>query len=192
MKNTNATQAIKAAALLAAIQYVAAPEHADWYLFPVTVAHGAGTHGSKRELQIAKVARETLLDRLQTEKALQTGWLKIHENVLKVAKISETALRKTFGSQVTFHPLDQFFSTYNDLPLDQTPCAGPRARTFEKLACKVFHAIWCGALNRVQVDGVVRFVDEAGNVVKVRYEVKGLMGRLVAFVPSAIDKDGRE
>ena len=186
------SEIIKTAAILAAIQYVESPEHADWYLFPVTVAHGSGKHGSKRELQIAKVSRETLLDRLQSGKALETGWLKIHENVAKVAKISETALRKTFGSQVSFQPLDQFFSTYNDLPLDPTPCAGPRARTFEKLACKIYHAIWCGALNRVQIDGVVRFIDEAGNVVKVRYEVKGLMGRLVAFVPSAIDKDGRE
>lgn len=186
------SEIIKTAALLTAIEYVNSPAHADWYLFPVTVAHGSGKHGSKRELQIAKVARETLLDRLQTEKALETGWLKIHENVLKVAKISETALRKTFGSQVSFHPLSEFFSTYSDLPLDPTPCAGPRARTFEKLACKVFNAIWCGALNRVQIDGVVRFVDESGEIVKVRYEVKGLMGRLTAFVPSAVDKDGRE
>lgn len=186
------SEIIKTAAILAAIEYVSAPEHADWYLFPVTVAHGSGKHGSKRELQIAKVAREALLDRLQTRKALETGWLKIHENVLKVAKISESAVRKTFGSQVSFQPLSEFFSTYSDLPLDPSPCAGPRARTFEKFACKTFHAIWCGALNRVQIDGVVRFVDEAGNIIKVRYEVKGLMGRLVAFVPSAVDKDGRE
>ena len=186
------SEIIKTAALLTAIQYVTTPEHADWYLFPVTVARGSGRHGSVRQLQIAKVSREALLDRLQSGKALETGWLKIHENVLKVAKISESAVRKTFGSQVSFQPLDQLFSTYNDLPLDPTPCAGPRARTFEKLACKTVHAIWCGALNRVQIDGVVRFVDESGEIVKVRYEVKGLMGRLTAFVPSAVDKDGRE
>lgn len=186
------SEIIRAAAILTAIQYVAAPEHADWYLFPVTVAHGAGNHGVKRQLQIAKVSRETLLDRLQSGKALETGWLTIHENVLKVAKISESAVRKTFGSQVSFQPLPGTFSTYNDLPLDPTPCAGPRARTFEKLACKAFRAIWCGALHRVQIDGVVRFVDESGQVVKVRYEVKGFKGRLTAFVPSAVDKDGRE
>jgi len=186
------SEIIKTAALLTAIEYVNSPAHADWYLFPVTVAHGAGNHGSKRQLQIAKVSRETLLDRLQSGKALETGWLKIHENVLKVAKISESAVRKTFGSQVSFQPLPEFFGTYTDLPMDPTPCAGPRARTFEKLACKAFHAIWCGALNRVQIDGVVRFVDESGEIVKVRYEVKGLMGRLTAFVPSAVDKDGRE
>lgn len=183
------SEIIKAAAILTAIQYVSAPEHAEWYLFPVTTARGAGNHGSTRELQIAKVSREALLDRLQSGKALETGWLKIHENVLKVAKISESALRKTFGSQVSFHRLPEFFSTYSQLPLDPSPCAGPRARTFEKLACKVFNAIWCGALNRVQIDGVVRFIDESGEIVKVRYEVKGFMGRLTAFVPSTVDKD---
>ena len=189
MKNQNV---VIAAALLTALEYVSSPAHADWYLFPVTVAHGAGNHGSKRQLQIAKVSREALLDRLQSGKALETGWLKVHENVLKVAKISESALRKTFGSQVSFQPMSEFFGTYADLPLDPAPCAGPRARTFEKLACKAFGAIWCGALNRVQIDGVVRFTDESGEIVKVRYEVKGLMGRLTAFVPSAVDKDGRE
>lgn len=190
MKTTS--QIIETAALLTAIQYVAAPEHADHYLFPVTIARGSGRHGSVRQLQIAKVSREALLDRLQSGKALETGWLKIHENVLKVAKISESALRKTFGSQVSFQPLPDSFGTYSDLPLDPTPCAGPRARTFEKLACRAVHAIWCGALNRVQIDGTVRFIDENGEIVKVRYEVKGLMGRLTAFVPSAVDKDGRE
>lgn len=188
----NCSETIAAAAVLAAVQYISTPEHAEYYLFPVTIAHGAGVHGSQRQLQIAKVSREVLLDRVQTRKALQTGWLKISDNVLKVAKISESALRKTFGSSVTFHPMTEFFSTYSDLPLDPAPCAGPRARTFEKLACKIFHAIWCGALNRVQIDGVVRFVDQLGQIVKVRYEVKGLGGRLTAFVPSAIDKDGRE
>ena len=189
MKNA---EIIRTAAILAAIEYVSAPEHGDWYLFPVTVAHGAGEHGSTRELQIAKVSRETLLDRLQSGKALETGWLKIRDNVAKVAKISESALRTTFGSQVTFQPLTEFYHTYSDLPEDPSPCAGPRARTFEKLACKAFHAIWCGGLSRVQIDGVVRFVDENGEIVKVKYEVKGLNGRLVAFVPSSIDKDGRE
>lgn len=189
MKNA---EIIKTAALLSAIAYVSDPAHAEWYLFPVTTSCGAGSHGSKRRLQIAKVSRNVLLDRLTTEKALETGWLQIHDNVLKVAKISESAVRKTFGSQVTFQSIPDFYGTYSDLPLDPSPCAGPRARTFEKIACRVFNAIWCGGLNRVQIDGVVRFVDETGEIVKVRYEVKGLKGRLTAFVPSAVDPDGRE
>ena len=51
---------VKLAALLTAIEYVQSPAHAEWYLFPVTRAMGAGAHGSARRLWLAKVSRETL------------------------------------------------------------------------------------------------------------------------------------
>lgn len=186
------SEIIKTAALLTAIDYVASPAHADWYLFPVTRSASAGAHGSARRLWIAKVSREDLLDVLRTEKALETGWLKIRDNVLKVNKISESALRKTFGSRVMFQLLTEYYKTYSDLPHDPSPCAGPRARTFEKLACKSVGAKWCGSLRNVQVDGTIKYIDEDGNIYKVRYEVKGLGGRITAFVPSAVDNDQDE
>lgn len=183
---------VKAAAVMTALEYLNNPSHGDWYYFPCTIAYSAGVHGAKRRLMIAKVDRHSVIDAIKTGKAIDSGWLKISDNVLKVRKLSETALRKALGDRFVKIPLRESFSTYSDLPYDPTPCAGPRARTFEKVVCKAINAKWTGALRNVQIDGVEKFIDDAGNVVKITHEVKGLGGRITAYCPSAIDRDIKE
>lgn len=186
MRNVNPL--ILEAAKLAALTYLRSANHGDKYLFPVTLARGDGKKNSK-VLALAVISREHLIADIESDKAINSGYLQVKDGVLKVAKVSETALRKAFGSHVSFIRPGWDEHTYSDLPFDPSPCAGPRARTFEKRAAKAVGARWCGALHNVQVDGVIKFYDEDGNEVKVRYEVKGLGGRLTAFVPSEVDPD---
>lgn len=183
---------IAAAAKLTALNYLNDPHHAERYWFAMTTADGAGVHGATRKLVLACVTRQTMIEVVSNDRALETGFLVISDNVLKVRKISETAFRKTFGNRITVRQLEQKFRTYSDLPLDSSPCAGPRARTFEKVVCKTIGAKWVGGLNRVQVDGVTIITDTDGNEVKIRDEVKGLGGRITAYCPSEIDRDMKE
>lgn len=183
---------IAAAAKLTALNYLNDPRHAERYWFAMTTADGAGVHGATRKLVLACVTRQTMIEVVSNDRALETGFLVISDNVLKVRKISETAFRKTFGNRITIRQLEQKFRTYSDLPLDPSPCAGPRARTFEKVVCKTIGAKWVGGLNRVQVDGVTIITDADGNEVKIRDEVKGLGGRITAYCPSEIDRDVKE
>ena len=183
---------VKAAAKATALNYLHDPRHAERYWFAMTTAVGAGVHGATRKLVIACVSRQTLIEVIENDRALETGFLVISDNVLKVRKVSETAFRTTFGSRIMIRQLEQKFRTYSDLPLDPSPCAGPRARTFEKVVCKTIGAKWVGGLNRVQVDGVTIVTDADGNEVKIRDEVKGLGGRITAYCPSEIDRDAKE
>lgn len=176
------------AAKLSAIEYITMPNHGDKYVFACTVARNDGTKNS-RQLALAIVEREGLLEVIENNRAIDSGFFQIRDGVLKVAKVSETAVRKAFGNRATIVRPDWDEHTYSDLPLDPSPCAGPRARTFEKRVAEFLGAIWVGALRNVQVDGVLKYIDENGNEVKIRFEVKGLGGRLTAFVPSAIDPD---
>jgi len=183
---------VKQAAKLTALAYLNDPHHGDRYWFAMTTADGAGTHGATRKLVLACVTREVMIDVVSSDRILETGFCQIIDNVLKVRKVSETAFRKTFGSRFTTRQTEQKFRTYADLPLDPSPCAGPRARTFEKMVCKTIGAKWTGGLNRVQIDGVTIITDADGNKVKIRDEVKGLGGRITAYCPSEVDRDARE
>lgn len=179
------------AAVKAAEAYITDPRHAEHYLFPITIARHDGLKNSKG-LALAQVDRADLLDAITSGRAIDTGYLQVKDGHLKVSKVSEQAIRKAFGSRAHIIRTQWAEHTYTDLPFDPSPCAGPRARTFEKRAAATVGAIWCGALHNVQVDGVVKTYDADGNEVKVRYECKGLGGRITAFVPSEFDKDGRE
>lgn len=183
---------IKAAAKATCINYLTDPRHAERYWFAMTTADGAGAHGATRKLVLACVSRQTLIEVVDNDRALETGFLVISDNVMKVRKVSETAFRKTFGNRITVHHLAEKFRTYSDIPLDPSPCAGPRARTFEKMVCKAIGAKWVGGLNRVQIDGVTIVTDVDGNPVKIHDEVKGLGGRITAYCPSEVDRDAKE
>ena len=180
---------IVAAAIETALSYVLDPAHGDKYVFPITLPNGAGEHGATKRLALAIVDREVLADRIRSRKALETKFLKVEDNVLKVNSLTEQTIRFTFGTHFVTQELGEFYSTYVDLPLDPSECAGKRARTFEKKACKALNAIWTGGLSKVQIDGVVKVLDADGNEVKVKYEVKGLKGRITAFDPSELDAD---
>jgi len=190
MKNYDPT--IIAAAKLTALTYLTDPRHGDRYWFAMTTADGAGVHGATRKLVLACVDRQTMIDVVTDDRILETGFCQIIDNVYKVRKVSETAFRKTFGNRITVRQLEQKFRTYSDLPLDPSPCAGPRARTFEKVVCKTIGAKWVGGLNRVQVDGVTIITDADGNEVKIKDEMKGVGGRITAFLPSEVDRDMKE
>ena len=188
---------IRLAAIETAINYIQHESHAEWYLLPITQQVGAGAHGAVHTLCIAKIHKTDLLDVVQTGKGLDTKFFRVADNVLKVNKLSMTAFTKTFGNRFTIIPLatsdrNAGYRTYGDLPEDPSNCAGKRARTFEKVACRAVNARWCGSLNRVQIDGYIKFFDETGEEVKVRYEAKGLGGRITHYSPSAIDKDAKE
>lgn len=191
---------IKIAAIQAAINYILHENHAEWYLFPVTTACGSGAHGAIRGLSVAKVHKSALLAALVNEdgtdgKALTNGFFRISDSVLKVSKLSETAFRKAFGNRFSILPLAaddraKGYHTYADIPEDPAPCQGKRARSFEKIACRAAGAKWCGALNRIQIDGYEKFIDpETGSEVKIRFEAKGIGGRLTYYCPSEVDGD---
>lgn len=162
---------IKAAAILTALKYVTDPRHGDVYAFPMVV--------SKQGLSLYVISREQLANAIESGKALEAGHLKIEGNVLKVRSHSLLALRQSYGAPKAIVKLEGF-TDYKSLPLDPSECAGRRARTFEKLACKVLGYKWVGGLNRVQIDGVGA---------KDRLEVKGMRGRIDAYMPSTMDKD---
>lgn len=183
---------VKSAAKLTALSYLTNPKHGDRYWFAMTVSNGTGIHGATRKLVLACVDRQTMIEVVTNDRILETGFCQISDNVYKVKKVSETAFRKTFGSKFAIRHIAQHFPTYSALPLDPSPCAGPRARTFEKLVCKTIGAKWVGGLNRVQFDGVTVVVDTDGNEVKVYDEVKGLGGRITDYCPSELDKDCKE
>ena len=166
MENT-----IKAAALFAAIKYVTDPRHGDTYAFPMVV--------SKQGLSLYVISRDQLLNALTTERALELGHLKIEGNVCKVRSHSLMTLRQTYGAPKAIIKLDGY-KDYKSLPLDPSECAGRRARTFEKLACKALGYKWVGGLNNVQIDGIGPHD---------RLEVKGMRGRIDAYMPSRVDKD---
>ncbi len=162
---------IRQAALFTALKYVNDPRHGDVYAFPMVV--------SKQGLSLYVISREQLASALETEKALDNGHLKIEGNVLKVRSHSLMTLRQTYGAPKAIIKLDGY-KDYKSLPLDPSECAGRRARTFEKLACKALGYKWVGGLNNVQIDGV-----GASD----RLEVKGMRGRIDAYMPSTMDKD---
>lgn len=190
MKNYDPT--VKAAAKATCLKYLSNPHHGDRYWFAMTTADGAGVHGATRKLVLACVSRQTMIDVVNDDRILETGFCQIIDNVYKVRKVSETAFRKTFGNRVEIRQLEQKFRTYSDLPLDPSPCAGPRARTFEKVVCKTIGAKWVGGLNRVQIDGVSFAADADGNLVKIKDEMKGVGARITEFLASQFDRDMKE
>jgi len=185
------------AAIQLAVNYLTDGKHGDEYIFPYGKNHGKGRGG--HELQIAIVKREDVLDAIQTRKALETGFLKYSNGVLKVNATSEWAMKFTFGNAMkvkTF--MNGKYHRYEDLPEDSSKCAGPRARTFEKEVCKELGYHWTGALHNVQFDGWIEETvsinfDENGNVVRItrrkRAEMKGKNGRIDAFHASETCED---
>lgn len=185
------------AAVQLAINYLTDGKHGDEYIFPYGKNHGKGKGG--HELQIAIVRREDVLDAIQTRKALETGFLRYDDGVLKVNATSEQAMTFTFGKAMkvkTF--MNGKYHRYEDLPKDAANCAGPRARTFEKEVCRELGYHWTGALHHVQFDGWIEETislefDKNGNVVRTtrrkRAEMKGKNGRIDAFHASETCED---
>lgn len=187
---------IKAAAKATALEYVLDPRHGDFYWLPtsVQVPRPAGAKAGGRYTTLATVCltRQMMATLIKSDKWETSGVLHISENVLKVGKTSPTAWAKALGPgwRMFVRPLDGDETCYKELPKDPSPCAGPRARTFEKRVCKTNGFRWTGSLRNVQIDGVDVWVDENNNVVKkIYHEVKGEEGRITAFCASAVDKD---
>lgn len=183
---------IKTAAVMTALEYLGG--HAEWYWLPicVRVKPKGGQGGTYTKLSTMRIHKQEMIRMVEAMR--EGGPLDIRDNVVKVVRDSETAWTKVNGVlnggwQSHIRPLDGDESCYNQLPKDPSECAGPRARTFEKRVCSTNGFHWMGGLNRVQVDGCEKYVDENGVEVKVFHEVKGKNGRITAFVPSEVDKD---
>lgn len=174
---------VEKVALARSIAYVMHEGHGELYAFAISNPF-RGAHSAHR-LEIWTVTREELLERLVNGRALvKGGFFHVQGATVKVRAVTPAAFAATFGNVKNTcpkYPVDGY-KTYADLPLDPSNCAGKRARTFEKTACKALGYKWVGGLSNVQVDGVSLSSKE-------RLEVKGLHGRIEAFMPSQVDKD---
>lgn len=151
--------------------YVDHEKHGDLYAFPME-----GYINGYKGLHIAFYNREAVVSALESGRIFNA--CTIQDNVIKLTKMSVIAMRQAFGAPLDTAPTT--FIHYNDIPKDASDCAGPRARSWEKIVVKAaserfpLDFRWVGALRNVQIDGI-------SCQGKLRLEVKGFKGKFCDF-----------